>query len=141
MKGSIIFIGFVVLVAGICIAFSNPIRIDHPKHCEPIEPGSPVYVCYPEWTETIYPYAVAGGIVCLIGVITAIIGWAMPESESRVSKAMRELGNDSDAISCSKCMFFGDDAIAPCPLGQKNPQASICAYYQEKRETSNIKHT
>ena len=68
--GAIILIGFVVLIAGIVIAFSNPITIGN---------------------RTYYPYSVAGGIVCLIGIITAIIGFAMSKNRRQdIQKPMKK---------------------------------------------------
>jgi uncharacterized membrane protein HdeD (DUF308 family) len=63
LKGIIIFIGVIVLIAGVVITL------------------------YPEEINytTIHPYLIVGVIVCLIGIITAIIGCEMPESE-KVSK-------------------------------------------------------
>jgi hypothetical protein len=82
MKEAIVFIGLVVLIVGIIIAFSNPIQIYHPATPgweEHIAPGqSRWHPGTDAWTETIYPYAIVGALVCLMGVITAIIGWAMP---------------------------------------------------------------
>ena len=89
MNGIIIFLGFAVLIAGIIIAVSNPVEImtklpemGTRRLRDPLgEIYEEPYVIKPAEYETIYPYAVAGGIVCLIGVITAIIGFAMPENK------------------------------------------------------------
>ena len=97
MKGIIVFIGFVVLIAGIIIAFSNPIDIYHPAIPEWEEQTGPGrffhHSAQVAWTETIYPYAIAGGIVCLIGVISVITGLAIPKYERQ---EVTQLTEDSE---------------------------------------------
>jgi hypothetical protein len=56
-----VLLGLLIFFAGIALAFSDPI---------------------PAAFSPIYPNAIDGAIVVLIGLVTIIIGFAIPESET-----------------------------------------------------------
>jgi hypothetical protein len=70
MNGVILFIGLVVLIAGIGIAFSNAQKVENVQ---------------------IYPYAMTGAVVCLMGVITCIVGVAMDNEEGHGTESKKEI--------------------------------------------------
>ena len=61
MKEKISLLGLLIFFAGVTVAYSNPITY---------------------YVPTIYPYAMDGAIIALIGLVTIIIGFAMPESKA-----------------------------------------------------------
>jgi len=92
MHKTVIALGFVILIIGLVIAFSNSIAIDKPGHFEDAQ-GNNYGDQIPSnlfdkthWVPgihtVIYPYLIAGGIVSLIGFVTSVIGYYMKTKET-----------------------------------------------------------